>query len=118
MHKVVILIEPSQEWLENEKKWPTFLHLAEDMPGLRREAISYVARFLGGATPFMQMHELFFDSLAEAEQALNSPQGKAAGRTLREMTGGHMTLFLAEHKEDSLEHIRSYLNNNDQTGSA
>lgn len=118
MHKIVILIEPSQEWLANENKWPDFLHLAESMPGLRREAISSITRFLGGQTPFVQMHELFFDSLAEAEQALSSPQGKAAGRVLREITGGRMTLFLADHKEDSLDHIHAYQNNHDEINPA
>lgn len=108
MHKLVILIEPQEDWLRFETEWPSFLRLAEALPGLQREATSRVEHFLYGQIHCSQMHELFFNSLAEVEQALASPEGQAAGKRLQQITGGRMTLFIAEHKEDELENIRKF----------
>lgn len=108
MHKFVIMIEPLDDWDAFEANWPEFLHQVEAMPGLRREATSRVARFLYGSCPCVQMHELFFDSLEDAEQAMASPEGRAAGRLLQAMTGGRMSLFFTEYQEDDLENIRRY----------
>jgi len=108
MHKLVIWIEPLPDWESFEAGWPAFLRLVEALPGLRREATSRVEHFLFGSAQCRWVHELFFDTLAEAEHALASPQGQAAGRRLQQMTGGHMTLFLAEHKEDHLANIQKY----------
>jgi uncharacterized protein (TIGR02118 family) len=107
MHKLVILIEVSQEWITSEDHWPEFLHLIEEMPGLRREAISRVEQGIFGIS-YVQMHELFFDTLKEAQGAMASPKGRQAGRLLQQMTGGRMTLFFAEHKEDDIENIRKF----------
>jgi uncharacterized protein (TIGR02118 family) len=107
MHKFVILIEPLDDWQAFEDAWPEFLHLAEAMPGLLREASSQVDNFLIGH-PYAQVHELFFDSLETAQAALASPAGRAAGRLLQQATGGKLTLFFAEYKEDYLANIRKY----------
>ena len=115
MHKLVILITPLENWQSFEEKWPDFLHLAEDMPGLRREATSRVEHFMFGATPLAQMHELYFDTFAELEGALASPAGQAAGKLLQEMTQGRLTLFLAEHKEDVLENILQFRKSENET---
>jgi uncharacterized protein (TIGR02118 family) len=108
MHKLVILIEEVENWRDFENLWPEFLHQAEKMPGLRREATSQVEEFIYGAKPLVQVHELFFDSLEAAQQAMISQPGRAAGRLLQQMTRGNLTLFFAEHKEDELENIRKY----------
>lgn len=108
MHKLVILIESVPDWENFEDNWPEFLHQVEEMPGLRREATSRVEDFLYGQVPYVQVHELFFDSLVEAQQAMASPSGRNAGRLLQEMTAGRMTLFIAEHKEDDLDNIRKF----------
>ena len=108
MYKLVILIEPSDEWQEAEKRWPEFLRMAESMPGLLREATSHVNSFLSGATTYVMMHELFFDSRHMAELGLSSPQGRQAGMILQKITGGHATLFFADHNEDSIANIRKY----------
>jgi uncharacterized protein (TIGR02118 family) len=108
MHKVVILIEPVSDPHAFESAWPEFLHQVEAMPHLRREATSRVESFLFGRVEYAQMHELFFDSLEEAQQALASPAGRNAGRLLQTMTQGRMALFFAEHREDDLENIRKY----------
>jgi len=109
MHKLVILIEMLENWQEFESRWPEFLHLVEILPGLQREATSRVEHFLYGNTPVAQMHELFFKTQAEAEQALMTPAGQAAGRLLQQITGGRLLLFFAEHKEDDLENIRKFM---------
>ena len=108
MHKLVILIEASENWPEGEEHWPEFLRQAESMPGLRREATSQVEFFVFGQTPYVRMHELYFDSRQEAEQAMTSLPGRLAGGLLQQMTGGQMTLFIAEHKEDELANIRKF----------
>jgi uncharacterized protein (TIGR02118 family) len=105
MHKLVILIEQSEEWQAVEDAWPEFLRRVEEMPGLRREATSRVVQSLFGNSSYTKMHELFFDTLPDVERAMASPQGREAGRLLQRMTGGHLTLFFAEHKEDDLENI-------------
>jgi uncharacterized protein (TIGR02118 family) len=108
MYKLVILIEPPTDINAFESQWPEFLHLVEAMPGLRKEATSRIEQFLYGATPYYQMHELFFDTQAAAEQSLASPSGQAAGRLLQLMTGGRMTLYFADHREDDLAHIQRF----------
>jgi len=79
MYKLVILIEPLDDWQAFEENWPEFLHQAERMPGLRRETTGRVERFLFGDIPYAQMHELYFDSLQDLERAMASPQGREAG---------------------------------------
>jgi hypothetical protein len=116
MHKLVILIQPSEAWRKNADRWPEFSHLVEAMPGLRRETACRVDRFLFGNAAYIQLHELFFDTLPEAEAAMTSPQGEAAGKLLQQMTGGNMVLFLAEHKEDDLANIHKYRSQNEPNG--
>ena len=108
MHKLVVLIPALDDWPAFEARWPEFLHLVEGMPGLRREATSHVEQFLFGGTPYVLVHELFFDTLAEMEEAMASSPGRAAGRLLQQMTGGRLALFYAEHKEDDMDHILKY----------
>jgi uncharacterized protein (TIGR02118 family) len=108
MYKLVILFEPMEDWEAFEELWPQFLHLAEEMPGLRREATSRVAHFLYGQPVYARVHELFFDGLEEAEAAMASGVGRQAGQLLQQISAGRMNLFLAEHKEDDMENIRKY----------
>jgi hypothetical protein len=107
MFKLVILIEPLGDRLAFDGMWPEFLHLAEAMPNLRREATSQVRQPLLGA-PYLMMHELFFDNYADLENAMNSEPGKQAGRLIQRLTGSRMALFIAEHSEDSLENIHAH----------
>ncbi len=108
MHKLVILIHPSSSWKVGEDEWPAFLHLAESMPALRREATSRVERFLYGEPVVVHMHELFFETLEQAERAMASLQGQQAGALLQRMSGGQMTLFIADHKEDEIANLLKY----------
>ncbi|MGE5221748.1 MAG: EthD family reductase [Omnitrophica WOR_2 bacterium] len=108
MYKLVILIEPFPEWQKLDEGWPEFLHLSEEMPGLRREASSQVLETLFGNGLYVRMHELFFDSEEGLRAAMASPPGQAAGRLLQQITHGNLVLFIAEHQQDDLDHIRAF----------
>lgn len=108
MHKLVILIAPQTDPQAFQSQWPLFVRQSEAMPGLRRVASSQVQNFLFGEQSCVQMHELFFDSGEAALDALSSPEGQQAGRLLQEITGGQVTLFLAEHREDDMKRLRKF----------
>jgi len=113
MHKLVILIEPLEDWNDFEESWPEFLHKVEEMPGLLREATSKIDQALYGKS-YAQVHELFFATLQDAQAAMASSDGRAAGRLLQQMTKGKMTLFIAEYKEDDLENIKKFQKQKDE----
>jgi hypothetical protein len=115
MHKLVILIGPLEDRQMLDDVWPDFLHQAELMPGLLRESTSHVDSFLYGTGQYIQMHELFFNSLPEVQAAMASAPGKAAGALLQKMTQGKMDLFIADHKEDDMKNIRKYKTQGDET---
>ena len=100
MHKLIILIDPPTNETHFEALWPEFISISAVIPGLRRETTSRVSYKMFGNHPFALIHELFFDSADAVRQALNSPTGVKAGQTLQRITGGRVTLLLAEHLED------------------
>ena len=108
MHKLVILVEPLDDWAAFDEQFPEFLHRAEQMPGLLKEAISQVERPLYGSLGFTRVYELFFETNQAIQEAMASPVGQEAGRLLQAMTQGKMVLFLADHQEDDLERIRRF----------
>jgi len=108
MHKLVILIEPPADPFAFDEGWPAFLHLAEDMPGLVRESTARVSGALYGSFNVSMIHELFFETSEDLQRAMTSSQGQAAGSVLQQITGGRMTLLVAEHREDSIENLRKY----------
>ena len=108
MYKLVILIEAQEDNDRFDRRWSEFLAAAEAMPGLRREATSRVDRVLHGGVQVQMFHELYFDSLKEAAAAMGSPHGEKAGQILQEITGGKVSLFLADHTQDELSNIRRH----------
>jgi uncharacterized protein (TIGR02118 family) len=108
MYKLVILIESVIDWSAFDEAWPQFLHLVESMPALRREATCRVDAVLYGEYPVAFIHELYFDTLEDAHKAMASPQGRAAGKLLQEVTRGRMTLFFSDHKQDDIENIQKF----------
>jgi hypothetical protein len=97
---------PDQE--QFDQMWPEFLHVSERMPGLIKEATCRVDSTLYGSYHPSLLHELFFDSINDIQLAMSSPEGQAAGGLLQQITGGKMSLLIADHKEDDLENIRRY----------
>ncbi len=108
MFKLIILIGSTANTTTFSDEWPLFLRNAESMPGLLREATIRVQSSLYGQSDIEMIHELFFESQEILHNALASPYGQAAGEILQHITGGHMNLLIAEHKEDSSENLRSY----------
>jgi len=108
MYKLVILIHPAAEGPAFDEGWPEFLHTAENMPGLRYEATVRVITRLFGDHEISMMHELFFESHHDLQEAMLSPQGLAAGQILQQLTQGQMTLLIAEHRQDDIENLRQY----------
>ncbi len=111
MYKLMILIEPLPDDDLLDEFWPQFLHHAEKMPGLIKEATVRIHSLMFGPYKVERVHELFFESLRDLELALASPDGQQAGQLLQSMTRGKLTLLIAEHKEDDIENIRRYQKN-------
>lgn len=108
MHKLMILVESLENPQAFEEAWPQFLHLAEEMPGLRRETTSRVEGIIFGKFSYNFVHELYFDSFEDIQQAMASPGGRAAGKLLQSMTQGQLALVFADHREDDLDNLRRY----------
>src|SRR3989337_3902360 len=92
MYKLVIIIESPEHAADFDRRWPEFLAKAEGMPGLRREVTARVDRVLHGKAAYL-IHELHFDSLPAATEAMASPAGPRAGQLLQEISGGRLTLL-------------------------
>jgi uncharacterized protein (TIGR02118 family) len=112
MHKLVILVETPEDLDTFDDLWPQFLHHAERMDGLKREATSRIDNVLYGNSSYYLIHELFFDSQQAIQTAMTSDAGQSAGEILQQMTQGRMVLMLADHKEDDLENILKFKGEN------
>ena len=91
--------------------WPEFLHAAESMPGLRREASVRVTASLYGTQEIGMVHELYFETLTDLQEAMRSSAGLTAGQIIQQLTQGEMTLLIAEHREDDIENLHRYPQN-------
>lgn len=114
MYKLIILVEPQDDWFRFERDWPRFLALAESMPGLKSESTSRIERQLHGDIHCTLIHELFFESKDSLTSAMSSPEGQAAGNALQAITGGKVTLLFAEHRADDLDSILRYQQGSDE----
>jgi hypothetical protein len=94
-----------------DEMWPEFLHVSERMPGLIMEATCRVESTIYGDYNPTLVHELYFNSVEDIKNAMKSPEGRSAGALLQQMTGGRMSLIIADHKEDKIENIRRYQQN-------
>ena len=119
MHKLVILIETPPDRMAFEEEWPKFLHLAEKMDGLVRETSCHIENLLFGIFDYSFIHELYFEDARALYQAMASTAGREAGKQLQLMTNGRMVLFVADHREDDLEHINQFkVRENDERSQA
>ncbi len=108
MHKLVIMVEELLDESQFDEMWPEFLHVSERMPGLIMEATCHVESTLYGDYRPTFVHELYFNSIEDIRNAMSSQEGRTAGELLQRMTGGRMSLIIADHKEDKIENIRRY----------
>jgi uncharacterized protein (TIGR02118 family) len=108
MYKLVILIPDAGSNPEFYEHWPVFLRQAEEIPGLVREATSHTLTHVFGQPGYDMIHELFFNSKHELEKGLDSPKGRQAANSLHKITHGQVVIFVADHKEDSIENLRKH----------
>jgi uncharacterized protein (TIGR02118 family) len=116
MYKLIILIEPPYDQEAFDESWPRFLREVEKMPGLVREATVRMVDTIYGESQFHLIHELFFQTREELQTAMASPKGQTSGRVLQQITGGKMSLIIAEHREDNIENIQNYHEKNLNSG--
>ena len=76
--------------------WEVHVPLARRMPGLRRVEISRVTGSPGGESPYYLMAEMYFDDPASLAAALQSAEGRAAGKDLMLFAGELVSLHTAE----------------------
>lgn len=101
MHKLIALFAPPPDIVEFETRWShEFVPLAEQMPGLRRIAVSRVAGGPGGPAPVYLLHEFFFDNKDALVAAMTSPEGLAAAHCLMSFAPDTVTLMFAEHMDE------------------
>lgn len=101
MYKLIILFGQAENSLEFITGWQAFLHMAEQMPGLRRESVSLIEEVIydGGKPRPFKIHEFYFDDRAALDAALASDAGQQAGEWLHQFTDGNFTLLTAPHQE-------------------
>ena len=102
MHKLMVIFHQSGDMTELERQWSeTFVAQAEQMPGLRRVAVSRIGGRLIEQTQIHLIHEFFFEDESALRQALASPEGQAAGEALMRFAARDVTLVMAEHLEEA-----------------
>jgi uncharacterized protein (TIGR02118 family) len=108
MYKLVILFLPPFAWATFEQGWQKFLGMAEQMPGLRKEAVGDIDEmvFSQPNMNFKKVHELYFDSREALEDALTSEAGQKAGQWLHSFTQGRFLLMIAKHMEATPEQFK------------
>lgn len=116
MHKLIILIEPPANDPDFDMRWPEFITLSAIIPGLRRETTSQITYKMFGNYSCHLIHELYFESANALREALNSPTGIQAGKTLQRITGGRVTLLIAEHLEDDPARYAQWVQSHPQHG--
>lgn len=76
------------------------LALMEQLPGIRRRQANVVLGSPAGRSPYARMLELYFDDFEALDQALTSPQGRAAGQDLLTFMGKDAELVFSEVYEE------------------
>jgi len=101
MHKLIILFDRPVDAAGFASGWQTFLRLAEQMPGLRRESVSLIedALYVGSGPRPYKIHEFYFADRAALDAALASAAGQQAGEWLHQFADGKFVLLIAPHQE-------------------
>ena len=119
MYKLVILFLQPFAWASFEQGWQKFLGLAEQMPGLRKEAVGDIEELVFGPPNinYKKVHELHFDSRENLEAALNSEAGQKAGQWLHSFTQGQFLLMVAHHMEAKPEEFKKQTKETEKSSS-
>ncbi len=108
MYQLVLLIPTSVNLEKFDETWPSFLRVAEQMPGLIKESISRVDQIIYGSEFISRIYTFTFPDQETLEKALVSKPGGSAGRLIHDLTGGKVILLTAKYQEDLLNHIQSF----------
>jgi uncharacterized protein (TIGR02118 family) len=101
MVKLIILFRAGQHSTEYEAKYNDFLMSLEQLPKVRRKAVSNIYSSPTGLIPYRDIVELYFESRADMEAALTSSAGVEAGNMLVRFAGADaITLFAEVMEED------------------
>jgi uncharacterized protein (TIGR02118 family) len=103
MVKLIVLLRNRSRQLGYGDGYNTFLMLVDDLPGLRRKAVSNVYAGPGGAAPFEAVVELYFDDRAALRTALTSPVGVEAGQKLLDFAGPDAVTLFAHVLEEEID---------------
>jgi uncharacterized protein (TIGR02118 family) len=79
----------------------THTPIAKKVPGLRSFVVSTgpIVAPDGAQSPYHQIAELTFDSLADIQAGLSSPEGRETARDLRNFAGAGVTLITYETRD-------------------
>lgn len=118
MYKMVILFLQPFALVTFEQGWQKFLGLAEQMPGLRKEAVGDIDELVYGQPNmnYKKIHELYFDSREDLEAALASEAGQKAAQWLHSFTQGKFVLMIAKHMEATSEEFKKDVGRGDPSG--
>lgn len=119
MYKLLILFLQPMTSATFERGWQKFLGLAEQMPGVRKEAVAEIDElvFSPPNLNFKKVHEVYFDSREDLEAALDSEAGQMAGRWLHSFTQGQFLLMIARHMEATPEEFKKIVEASDESDS-
>ncbi|MCK4800604.1 MAG: hypothetical protein KAS84_01325 [Anaerolineales bacterium] len=108
MYQLVLLLPTSVNLEEFDETWPSFLKVAEQMPGLIKESVSRVDQLIYGSEFISRIYTFTFPDQEALEKALVSTPGERAGRLIHDLTDGKVILLTARYQEDFLNHIQSF----------
>ncbi len=101
MVKLIVLFRTGVQSTADTEHYNRFLMKLEELPGLRRKAVSTVYGARGGRMPYSVVVETYFDDPEAMEAALTSPPGVEAGALLLHFAGPDAITLFAETFEES-----------------
>ena len=108
MYQLVLLIPTSVNLEKFDETWPSFLKVAEQMPGLIKESVSRVDQLIYGSEFISRIYTFTFPDQESLEKALVSNPGERAGQLIHDLTDGKVILLTARYQEDFQNHIQSF----------
>src|SRR5258706_4455963 len=93
MVKLTILFHQPTDETTFEGRYNQNLALLEQMPGIRRRQACLVLGSPAGKSPYYRIVEFYFDDHAQLDQALVSPEGRAAGADLMQFAPDAELIF-------------------------
>ena len=101
MYKLTILFRNPPDLAKFEHDWAhTFVPFAEAMPGILRVEVSSIDGGPDGSAEFHKIHELYFESRAAMDRAMNSEKGTRAGMALNALAPDLFVILFSEVHED------------------